>query len=93
MSLGKYLKQVRKLNKKTLEIVARDTEISIGYLHKIETEKQKRPKIWALQKLAAYYGIGDNDLIIRAGKIPPVEYHKVVRCPELLEVIRNHRED
>ena len=92
MTLGEYLKQQRVAQRKILKIVARDTEISIGYLHKIETGKQQRPQIWALEKLAAYYGIDQDYIISLAGKIPSDVYWKVTRCPALLEIIRQHPE-
>jgi transcriptional regulator with XRE-family HTH domain len=89
MTLGQYLNARRKEMKKTLEVVSRDTEISMGYLHKIETGKQLRPKLWALQKLAAYYGLCEDDLISRAGKISPDVYWKVQANPSLWMLIRD----
>lgn len=88
MTLGQYLKDRRKAMGKTLEVVSRDTEISMGYLHKIESGKQTRPKIWALQKLAPYYGLDEDDLISRAGKIAPDVYWKVQGNPALWKLVR-----
>ena len=92
MALADVIKEARKNSGLTLRDVARKTEISLTLLCAIETGKRPRPKMEILSRLSAFYNISNDVVCIAATRIPQKEFYKVIRCPALLEVIRNYPE-
>jgi len=92
MLLGDFLAKQRHEMGVTLAYVCNKIDISTSHLHDIESNGQPRPKIEVLQKLAGFYGIDEDTLILMSSKIPPDVYWKVVRSQGLLKVIRDYKE-
>ena len=92
MTLAEIIKEARKNSGLTLREVARKTQISLTLLCAIETGKQPRPKMKILSTLSAFYNISHDAVCISATRIPQKEFYKVIRCPALLEIIRNYPE-
>jgi transcriptional regulator with XRE-family HTH domain len=90
MSLAKKLKSARKDRGDILEKVAKAVGISTTYLNDLENGIVFRPKIEFISSLADYYGINKDELILASGKIPQDVYYKIIKYPELLEVIRGY---
>lgn len=92
MLLSEIIKNARKNRHLTLREVARLTKISLTQLHYIETGKQPRPKMEILYKLSAFYNIPIDIICIASTRIPSDIFYKIIRCPELMGVIRQHKE-
>ena len=92
LALGRLLRNNRKRLNLSVRYVAAQSSVKFGYLASVERGEVERPKIKMLEALASMYGLNPDDIIIMAGKIPSDVYWKVVRCPELIEVIRKHQE-
>lgn len=93
MSLGELLKKHRKVTRLTLREASRKLDISVGYLSDMENGRIPRPKMNRIYDLADLYGINIDTICIAATRIPTDAFFKVVRCPALLEVIRNFPEE
>lgn len=91
MELSSRLKTLRKQRKITLKQASERCGCSFQYLQKLESGLAIRPAIDLLYKLAAFYQFSSDILILEAGKVPQDVYYEIVRCPELLELIRNHK--
>ncbi|OGS36561.1 MAG: hypothetical protein A2293_10670 [Elusimicrobia bacterium RIFOXYB2_FULL_49_7] len=65
--LGEYLREARKLKKKTLRQVQEDTGIPNAHLSMVESGKIKKPATELLSKLSNYYGIDFDKLMEMAG--------------------------
>jgi transcriptional regulator with XRE-family HTH domain len=83
---------LRKSNGLTLKEMARRCGCSFQYIHRLETDKAFRPKMWLLTKMADCLSFDSDTLINEAGKIPEDVYRKVVNNPELNKVIRDFKE-
>jgi len=92
MKLGELLKNTRKTANHTLKVASRNIGISIGYLHDLENGKAFRPKMKVLRSIADFYGIDYDNLCITAERVPQSEFFKIIRCPQLLQVIREYPE-
>lgn len=66
-SLGNTLKEARELIPFTLRQVEDATEISTAYLSQLENDKIKKPSANVLYKLANFYKIDLNTLLVAAG--------------------------
>lgn len=91
MELSKRLAELRKSRKLSLRAVSSRCKCPFRYLHNLEKDKIRRPKIDLLYKLAVFYGFSSDILIIEARKIPQDVYWRIVDNPELLQVIRNYK--
>jgi transcriptional regulator with XRE-family HTH domain len=92
MKLGDRLFSLRKERGITLKDACAKGNCSYQNLQKLEKGKITRPKLTLLYNLAAFYQFPSDTLILEAGKIPEDVYFKLLRCPSLLKVIRNHPE-
>lgn len=72
-TLGKRLKELRKLANLTLRDVEIETGISNPYLSQLEHDKIKRPSAQSLYMLSKVYAVDINDLLYHSGLIiePP----------------------
>lgn len=64
--LAERLKWCRRMKKKSLREVERDTWISNTYLSQLENGVVKNPGIFTINILADYYGVSVGDLIDEA---------------------------
>ena len=92
MVLSEIIKKARKDRRLSLREVAHLTKISLTLLCAIETGKQPRPKMDILYRLAAFYNLSSDKVCLSATRIPQDVFYKIIRCPELLEVVRRHKE-
>ncbi len=88
MSLGLMLKRARFDKDLTLKEAAAEIKIAVSHLHAIEQGRKPRPKMETLAKLAHFYGLNYDDLCIAATRIPSDAFYKVIRYPQLLDIIR-----
>lgn len=79
--LGEKIKNRRKEKDITLKQLAEDTELSVGYLSKIE-HGQNNPTIFNLQKICYALNITINDLISEEYPLAKVE-EKPVECSDI----------
>lgn len=91
--LGKEIRQRREDLGISLNKAASKMCMSASSLHQIETGKNPRPKIATLSKISAFLDVDVDKLIILAEKIPPDVYWWIAKNPEMIEVVRNHREE
>lgn len=87
-TLGFKLRVARANSKYTTSYIAEKTGISEHIIYNIENGRIARPKIELLQKLADFYGIDSDELIIAAGKVPQDIYYNIVNNPDLLKDLR-----
>ena len=69
--LGKYLRKVRELRKKSLKAIAAPSEISPTYLQKLERGDVDSPSPHILKRLADELGVSYEDLMKLAGYLVP----------------------
>lgn len=93
MSLAKTLRNARKTANDTVDKVSFTVGISNAYLSDLENGKALRPKIEIVSKLADYYGLDKDSLIILSGKIPQWAYWKIVKNPEILKLIESFKSE
>lgn len=91
MTLARTLRNSRKMSGETVDKVSFAVGISNAYLSDLENGKALRPKIEIVSKLADYYGLDKDCLIILSGKIPQWAYWKIVKNPEILKLIENYK--
>lgn len=92
MVLAELIKNSRNIRKLTLREVARLTKIPLTMLCNIETSKNPRPKMDILYQLSAFYNLPSDDVCIAATRVPQDVFFKIIRCPQLLQVIRDYPE-
>lgn len=92
MSFADTIKQSRQSAGFTLKFCAENLGISIGYLNDLEQGRALRPKMKVIYAMAGLYGIAIDDLCLSAERIPQDVFYKIIRCPELLDVVRKHKE-
>lgn len=90
--IGAMVKKARKDRRLTIRDACAMLRVSPGHLHAIETGKIERPKMDVIYKLAAYYNLPSDDVCLAATRIPQDCFYKIIRCPALIEVIRNFPE-
>ncbi|MGM1023189.1 MAG: helix-turn-helix domain-containing protein [Bacillota bacterium] len=71
MIFGTYIKHLRKSLELRQSDVAAEAGIEASYLSKIEKDRVAPPSEDVLMKLAAALSHDENEIIYRAGKIPP----------------------
>lgn len=71
MSFGTYIKNLRKSLELRQSDIAAEVGIEASYLSKIEKDRVSPPSEDVLLKLAAALSHDENEIIYRAGKIPP----------------------
>lgn len=67
MSLGEKLRYLRKQKNKTLNDVAEEIDLSIGFLSEVE-RGEKTPSVRKLEKLADYFDVSTDYLLDRNQK-------------------------
>jgi transcriptional regulator with XRE-family HTH domain len=78
MSLGKFIRRLRKAQQLTLERLAQQAGISRSFLSKIENDKPGyEPSEDTLRALAPFLGVHAVELLRKAWKLPP-EIHLLV---------------
>lgn len=92
MLLAAIIKEARKNRELSLREVSRLTKISLALLCYIETGRKPRPKMEILAKLSAFYNIPIDIICLAATRIPQDCFYKIIRCPSLLQVIRDYPE-
>lgn len=90
--LAVMLKKARSDMGVTLREASQALGIAPSYLHAFENGNRKPPKMEMLYKIGGYYALNIDDLCIAAGRVPTDIFYKIIRCPELLAVIRDHKE-
>jgi transcriptional regulator with XRE-family HTH domain len=70
-ALGERLKAARTVRSLSLEAVARDAQISQGYIHKLEGGRVSNPSPPVLQRLSGVLDIPYRDLMSLAGYLLP----------------------
>ncbi|MCY3826670.1 MAG: helix-turn-helix transcriptional regulator [Candidatus Dadabacteria bacterium] len=65
--LARKLTELRQLRGKTLRAVEAETGISNAYLSQMENGKVEKPRPHVLYRLAEYYGVRYEDLMVAAG--------------------------
>lgn len=89
MTLADYVYDNRHAKRMTLVELASNIGVSSSHLSDIEQGKQLRPKQETLEKLAAFFGSNEDEVIALGGRIPRNVYYKVVNNPKLISYIRN----
>lgn len=92
MKLAEIMKNARKTRNLRLHHVSSGTGVSVSTINNIETGKLLHAKIKTLEALVAFYGVNKDDAFIAAERISPDVFWKIIRCPQLLQVIRNYPE-
>lgn len=80
---GRYLKSLR--DGRSLAIVCKELGVSTAYIS--EVERGRMPSDHFLIKAAAIYGIDEDDLFSRWGKIPMLAQREIKDNPVLLAVL------
>lgn len=80
---GKYLKSLRE--GRSLTNVCKELEVSTAYLS--EVERGRMPSDLFITKAAAAYGVDEDDLFSRWGKIPILAQREVKDNPALLSTL------
>jgi transcriptional regulator with XRE-family HTH domain len=85
MKLGAELARLRGLRGKTLRDVEDETGVSNAYLSQLETGKAEKPRPHVLHKLAQYYGVPYEHLMLAAGYLQSNDGRKA-NDPSLAEI-------
>ena len=92
MAFADLIKNARKNRGLSLREVSHLTKISLTKLHSIETGAQRHPKMEAIYKLVAFYNLDSDTACLSAVRVPQDCFYKIIRCPELLKIIRAYKE-
>ncbi len=71
MAFGNYIRRQREDRELTLTEVARQLEISIAYLSRIERERENPPPDRLISALAGALNLPPDDLFAAARRLPP----------------------
>ena len=71
MAFGKYIRRAREGRDMTLTELARQVEVSIAYLSRIERERENPPPDRLLSALAKALGLPTDSLFAAARRLPP----------------------
>ncbi|MGD0636168.1 MAG: helix-turn-helix transcriptional regulator [Beijerinckiaceae bacterium] len=71
MAFGKYIRREREGREMTLTELARQVEVSIAYLSRIERERENPPPDRLLSALANALGLPLDSLFAAARRLPP----------------------
>ena len=87
-AFGKHLRAVRERQGMSLRSLAHLSQISLGYLHQIETGKASVPTPARIATFAKWLKVDGDELAAAAGKVPDDVIQALVRKPELCAVVR-----
>lgn len=91
-TIGQLLRKARRDRDLTIYEVALRIDTSTTNLYCIERNKRDSINPELLYKLAVYYNLSSDVVFITAGMIPKDITDKILRSPQLLEVIRQLEE-
>jgi transcriptional regulator with XRE-family HTH domain len=92
MSLDKIFVNGRKKSGLSIRAASKAIGLSPSYLFLIEKGSVKKLKMKFLSAAADLYNV-DFDVLCKASeRIPTDVFYKILRCPELINIIRNHKE-
>jgi transcriptional regulator with XRE-family HTH domain len=91
MNFSQMLKDGRKRQEMTLTEAANLFGISVSYLSEIENNLKQYRKMDFIYKAANIYGMNSDILCLSAERVPTDVFNKLVKNPQLLEVIRNYK--
>lgn len=92
MQLKKIFSTGRASSGLPIRKAAKAIGLSPSYLHDIEMGRANKLKMKYIYAAANVYGISPDVICAAAERIPQDVFYKIIRCPELLEVIRKHKE-
>ena len=87
-AFGKHLRAVRERQGMSLRSLAHLSQISLGYLHQIETGKASVPTPARIATFAKWLRVDGDELAAAAGKVPDDVIQALVRKPALCAVVR-----
>ncbi|MGY3386774.1 transcriptional regulator with XRE-family HTH domain [Paenibacillus polymyxa] len=93
MSFGTFIKNIRKHMELKQAEVAEQTGIEASYLSKIEKDRVAPPSEEVLIKLAAALYHDPNEIIYKAGKIPPDIRELILNDEELFFYLQQKLEE
>ena len=85
--LGARLRDLRVVTGKSLRQVEEDTEISNAYLSQLERGIAENPSPHLLHRLADYYDVPYESLMVAAGYVKPGPQGKTGAAPSSLELL------
>jgi transcriptional regulator with XRE-family HTH domain len=71
MTFGRYIRRVREERALTITEVARQLDISIGYLSRMERDRENPPPDKLMKALARALDLPADDLFTAARRLPP----------------------
>lgn len=92
MIFSEIIKNAREKSNIPLRLAAKNIGISIGYLNDLERGRALRPKMKYIYAMAGFYALDIDELCLSAERIPQDVFYKIIRRPELLNIVRNHAE-
>ena len=94
-SFGKFLRRLRKQQKKTQRDLAREVGVNYTYLSKVENDTPGFSTVseGTLRKLAGALDVDSDEMITRAGKVPSDVKRMLVDDFSLIKEIRNRKAD
>ena len=94
-SFGKFLRRLRKQNKKTQRDLAREVGVNFTYLSKVENDAPGFSTVseGTLMRLAGALDVDPDEMITRAGKVPSDVQRMLVDDFSLIKEIRNRKAD
>ncbi|MGI6208442.1 MAG: ABC transporter substrate-binding protein [Anaerolineae bacterium] len=88
MTFGQRLRSHRLARRLTLRALAERVGVSFTYLSKLENDRTTPPSAETVARLAAALGVDPTVMMCWAGRIPDDVAQTLVRCPELVELVR-----
>ena len=85
---GKHLRSARQQQNMSLRSLAHLSQISLGYMHQIETGKASIPTPARIAEFAKWLKIDGDELAAAAGKVPDDVIQALVKKPALCAVVR-----
>jgi transcriptional regulator with XRE-family HTH domain len=85
---GKHLRAVRERQGMSLRSLAHLSQISLGYMHQIETGKASVPTPARIATFAKWLKVDGDELAAAAGKVPDDVIQALVKKPALCAVVR-----
>ncbi len=87
-AFGKHLRALREQQGMSLRSLAHLSEISLGYMHQIETGKASVPTPERIATFAKWLKVDGDALAAAAGKVPDDVIQALVKKPSLCAVVR-----
>lgn len=85
---GKHLRSARQQRGMSLRSLAHLSQISLGYMHQIETGKASIPTPARIAEFAKWLKIDGDELAAAAGKVPDDVIQALLKKPALCAVVR-----